>query len=100
MNSSKIDYKVSESLRMFENPGIIQPSDGWHDSVMQRFSATHPNSAAPKIRFLVITFMIILINIGFFYNALVNNTDRKVSRYSDLKVISKEFMINPTSLNN
>lgn len=101
MKEPSINSKVFQSLHEFETMENITTSKEWNDSLMVRLSYAkhHPASRFPSAKFVIVAVMVLLINIGFFVNSMINNSQQDSCRNNTLQLISKELLINPTSLN-
>jgi len=91
-----------DALKEFETIENIDPSDDWNRSLMNRLAAVKPRSGSlfPSTKMLVAIVFVVTINIYFLLNALVIHTGSSLHRNNDLKIISKELLINPLSINN
>ena len=96
------NIKVMDALKEFETIENIEPSDDWNRSLMERLSSVKPRSASifPSTKMLVAIVFVVTINIYFLLNALVIHSGYSVHRNNDLKVISRELLINPISIKN
>ena len=101
MNKSAIDNKVLQKLKEFETIESIEPSADWNQSLLDKIEHVNPSSSGfSSAKYTIVILFIILINIGFFLSTMFNNSQKVICRNNDLQVISKELLINPTSLNN
>jgi hypothetical protein len=100
MKESEIYSQVSQKVREFESLEDIQPSSDWNQSLMARLatSKVHPGPEFPTGKSALALTFIILINIGVILSMISNNNRQSFSRSNDLEAISKEFLINPTSI--
>ena len=102
MEDSTLENKVSKMLLDFESMDDIQPSTGWNQSLMNRLDRSKPvtksSFATPGLTVAVLLF--ILINLFFIVDAMVIQSSGKQMREQELLVISKEILVNPSSLNN
>jgi hypothetical protein len=103
MKESELNNRISQMLNAFESIENIQPQEGWSQSLMDKLSSAkrpaYPGHS--KTKFIVAILFIVLMNIGFILSTIIKNDSRNtLSRNNDLQVISKELLINPTSLNN
>lgn len=102
MKEPEFKNKVSQKLGEFESLENIQPSADWNSSLMSRLDSAKTDSSLTfsAIKFVIIALLIVLINVGFILNALINDPQKTNQRNSDLQTISKELLINPNSINN
>jgi hypothetical protein len=102
MKESKENNDLLKTIEVFDNIAVLHPSEEWNQSLMTRLVSVKPYatpvSMTTKISVLVV--FIVLLNVGFILNAFISNSHRRVQRNNDLKVISKELLINPVSINN
>jgi hypothetical protein len=92
---------IPEMLREFESLENIQPSAEWELSLLGKLAAgkPHPKSNLFKTK-IIVTLFILLANLGFMLNALIGHSGQTNQRDIALKTISKELLINPSSINN
>ena len=102
MKKSEINNKVQQALEEFETIENIQPSTGWELSLMEKVSSKNlrPTSTFSKTKIVGVVIFFALINVGFFLSMMLHNTQQGLGRNRELQLISKELLINPTSLNN
>jgi hypothetical protein len=102
MEDSPLNRKISKMLHDFESIENIQPSREWNKSLMDKLGCTKPASASklPSTGIAFAFLLFVLINLGFVVNTMLNGSNLGNSSDKDLLVISKEFLINPISLNN
>ena len=98
----KLNSIITERIKNFEDLEQIQASDLWNESLMKKIDTLKPYSnplaSTPKFTFLFL--FIVLINIGFIFIAMNTKTHTSPVQDNSLQVISKEFLVNPISLNN
>jgi hypothetical protein len=102
MKKQELNNKVLQTLQEFESIPSLQPTEAWEQDLMSKIDTAKLHHASPisKTKIIVVILFIAAINIGFLLSAVVHHSHQTLSRNSDLQVISKEFLINPTSLNN
>jgi hypothetical protein len=103
MKESELNNKVEQTLMEFETMGNIQPSADWNQSLMKRVASSKPYSSSIfySVNLAIVTILIIiLINLGFILNTIINDSRQSLNRSNDLEVISKELLINLNSVNN
>ncbi len=100
MKESEIYSQVSQKVREFESLEDIQPSSDWNQTLMNRLATSriHSGPDFPPAKSALALIFIILINIGVILSMISNNTRQSFSRSNELQAISKEFLINPTSI--
>lgn len=99
MKESEINNSALQLLNEFETQENIQPSDDWNQSLMNKLATAKPHSNIKFSinKFVVITLLIVLINIGFFLNIIIHDPLQNVSRNKELQIVSKELLINQPS---
>ena len=102
MKESELNNKVQQALDEFETIGNIQPSSGWELSLMEKVSSTgyRPSSTFSKTKLVIVVMFFALINVGFFVSVMLHKSTQDLSTNRELQLISKELLINPTSLKN
>lgn len=102
MKEQELNKKVFESIQEFESIGNIESSVEWNNSLIQKISLAKPNSrfAMASPRYLLIVMLIVVLNIGLIFKVINISSSQISSRKEELKFVSKEFLINPISLNN
>ncbi len=97
MKESEVNNRVLQTLSMFDEIGDIDSTADWSQSLMNKISTVKPQSASglPKIRFVVATLLILLINVGFVLNTMLNSSKKNTTHKSELQLISKELLVNP-----
>jgi hypothetical protein len=102
MKESKENNDLLKTIEVFDNIGVLHPSEEWNHSLMVRLATAKQNAApvSQTTKISVLVLFIVLLNVGFILNAFMSNSHRRVHRNNDLKVISKELLINPVSINN
>jgi hypothetical protein len=102
MNESELNSKVFQKIKEFESIEDIFPSSEWNQELMRKLDSSSQFSSktfpVAKYTFLIIFF--ILINVGFIITMMNKNTQSSNDRSQELQEISKEFLINPNSINN
>lgn len=101
MKESEVKYKVSETLHAFETIEPMEVSAAWELSLLDKIAKgkAHSPSMLRQNKFVVMLFFVVLINIGVIVGSMISGDKQPSQRNSDLKVISSEFLINPTSIN-
>ena len=100
MKESAYSDKVIRKLSEFEQIQDIQPSAGWKESLLERIdSSTHGSfTKVPSVRFVVPVILIILLNLSFVVNSILNDSRKPSIKDKALQVISQELLINPISI--
>jgi hypothetical protein len=100
MKESDLHSKALQTLKEFESMEDIQPSADWNVSMMARISSAKinpvPGSTVPRVALVLL--VVILANLGIILSAISNNSRQSFNRGTQLQTISKEFLINPTSI--
>ena len=100
MKGSEISDKTMQTLREFDMLDTIQPTEGWSESVMKRLATTtkgkRHGASVPGVAWVLLVF--ILANMGLLFTALGVNSRHSGGRSSDLRTLSGEFLVNPTSI--
>jgi hypothetical protein len=100
MKTQTKDDRVLQKLNEFETIESIQPSSEWNRSLMEKLDTVKPfkSKGYSSVGIAVIVIFVVVINLGFLLKSLMDNTEKSQQRDADLKVISKELLIN--SINN
>jgi hypothetical protein len=100
MKESELYNQVSQKVREFETLADIEPSYDWNQSLMDRISNTTiaPSSGFSPMKSAAVLVLVVLVNVGIILTFLNNDNTRTLRRGNDLKKISTEFLINPTSI--
>lgn len=99
MEESDIEIIISQKLIDFEKSGDIQVTEEWSISLMKRLSSSKSNSSpSSSFNFAFVILFIFLINIGFFLEVMLQNSNKKSSMNTDFQAISRELLINPVSI--
>jgi len=101
MENNNVHRKVEKLLHDFETMDAIYPSAEWNGSLMERLNQLKPGASvsASFKRFNAVIILFVLINLCFVVNALVINSPERQYREKELMEISKELLVNPTSIN-
>ena len=100
MKQSDVNWKTEEILRQFEKlPDISLPAD-WQERVLTRVQhresrAFVRNRVAPTALLMA---AFILVNLGILLTAISGSFRQDSDRSSDLKTVSKEFLVNPLAI--
>lgn len=99
MKERDIDTRIMQTLKVFESLEDIQASPGFNQLLNDRIAG---NRMAPETNYqtassAVVLLFVILINIGIILT-FSNISSRSLQRGNELRAISKEFLINPTSI--
>lgn len=92
--------EVQSKLDLFEKMESILPSESWENALDQKLksgSRSHYNSLNLKVGLVVV---ILIINLGFIVNSVFLKDTSISKTQTDLNLISKELLINPTSIAN
>jgi hypothetical protein len=100
MKEYVFDDKVVQMLNKFESLQYVQPSAGWNDLLIERIAMAKPVSTSflPSRGFVLGVIFVVLINIGFILSSILSTPLKTSNQVDELKVISKELLINPISL--
>jgi hypothetical protein len=101
MKEYDLQKNVLKTLNQFENLESIDPDEGWYQTLMRKVESEHQsNSVRISVsKFALITMFILLINIGFILNTIIRDSKQPTNHDAELNAISKEFLINPGSIN-
>jgi|WetSurMetagenome_2_1015567.scaffolds.fasta_scaffold533033_2 hypothetical protein len=102
MKESAFSYKVTQKLDEFGKMQNIQKSSGWNESLMNKLASAKPSSASylTSSGFGVLILFIVLINLGFIFNSVINKSNQTSYKERDMQAISEELLINPISIKN
>jgi hypothetical protein len=102
MKESLLGDKILQKLNEFETLENIQPSEDWNQSLMQKIgsASTRPIKGLSAAKFAAAALIILLVNISFILNSVIRDSKQPMPHDSELQIISKEFLINPVSINN
>lgn len=102
IEEAKSNSIITERVKKSEDLEQIRTSDVWNESLMKKIDTMKPysNSFSSTPKFTLLFLFIVLINIGFIFIAINTKTQNTPIQDNGLQVISKEFLINPISLNN
>lgn len=102
MNDRNLNTEVTGNMELYEAMDDIIPSDEWKEKLMDRVKSVKPykSSVFSQIKFTIAIFLITILNIGIILTAIFNDSRQTLSRDNTLKIISKEMLVNPNSLNN
>jgi len=100
MNEYELNIKVNQKLQEFEAFTDMHPSPDWEQSLMGRLdiAKSKTNSLFSAGKFAAAILLFIIINIGFIINMLTDNSVKTSNKDNEFKVISKELLINETSI--
>lgn len=100
MKESELHNQVSQKVREYETLADIEPSLNWDQSLMDRISNTSMSSSPgfSPMKSAAVLVLVVLVNVGIILTFLNNDNTRTLKRGNDLKKISTEFLINPTSI--
>jgi hypothetical protein len=102
MKEPKLNTDVQHALEKFEMLENIQPSANWNQSLMDRIATKNSSSSlkSSTTKYVVLVLLIVLANVGFALTSMMHRSRQSSPRSKELQLISKELLINPTSLNN
>ncbi len=102
MKKTALNNKVILMLNELDAIEDIHPSENWNQSLMDKLTVSKPASVSifPSKKLAIIVLFIVLINVGYIIGTVINSSKHDIHRNNVLQVISKEFLINPTSINN
>ena len=94
--------KAEQILNELDVIEDIQPSAEWKEALMDKIYASKRSLKfiLPSTKLILIILFIVLINVGYIIGTVINSSKHDIHRNNVLQVISKEFLINPTSINN
>ena len=100
MEQSELHKKAMQTLKEFESLEDIQPSAAWNHSLMKRLesSRVHPASGTPVPKVAWVLLIFILANVGLILSMISGSNRQSFDRGKELRAISSEFLINPTSI--
>ncbi len=102
MIERELNNKIDQALTRFENLGNLQPDNDWNRELMDKLNKPYsPNGgrlAMGSYAFAVL--LLVLINVGFVLVSLKSNASEPKRHKSEMQVISRELLINPSSINN
>jgi hypothetical protein len=100
MKESEFTEKVIRKLNEFEIMQDIHPSAGWRESLMEKIASSKPRhvSNTPSAGFVVSVLFIVLLNLGFVLNSIINNSHKPSFKENEMHLISEELLINPISI--
>ena len=102
MIERELNSKIDQTMTRFENLGNLLPDDDWNRELMGRLDEPFSRK---RERFVVSSYtaavlLLVLLNIGFVLVSLKGNTSERKPQKSEMQVISRELLINPSSINN
>ena len=101
MENNNVHRKAAKMLHDFETMETILPSAEWNDSLMEKLNKLKPGSSVSSSfkKFNAVLILIGFINLCFVLNVLLTKSPEKQLREKELMEISKELLINPSSIN-
>jgi hypothetical protein len=102
MNRSASEDKIKQMLHEFGEIQNIHASPGWNESLMNRLDSVKPatSSGSSSTGYGLLILLVILINLGFIFNTVINKPRQNLYKEFEMKSISEEFLINPVSIKN
>jgi hypothetical protein len=102
MKEQELRNRILQKLNEFETLENIQPSEKWNLSLMQKieFARSNPIKGLSAGKFVVAALFLLLVNLGFILNTVIHDSKQPLQHDRELQIVSKEFLINPVSINN
>ena len=102
MEEPVLNNKAILMLKELDTIEDIQPSENWNQALIDKlYTSKHSSKLIfSSTKIAIIVLFIILINVGYIIGTVINSSKHDIHRNNVLQVISKEFLINPTSINN
>jgi hypothetical protein len=100
MKDSAYSDIVFRKLNEFEQIQDIHPSPGWKESLLERIASSKPrtSSGVTSVKLVLPVLLILLLNLSFVLNTILNDARKPSMEDEVLKVISQELLINPISI--
>ena len=100
MKQQEINSRIQQTLHEFESLEIIQPSSDFNQLLMNKLASKSitPEKSYETAKSAVALFFIIIINIGIILSFITKDNGQSLLRGNELRAVSKEFLINPTSI--
>ena len=100
MEQSELHNRAIQILKEFESLEDIQPTAAWNHSLMKRLESerVHPASGNPVPKVVWVLLVFILANVGIIFSMISDSSRQSLDRGKELRAISSEFLINPTSI--
>lgn len=97
-----INNKINQSLNKFEKLAGMQPDEDWSVQLMDKLDNLKPGreTGISLYKNAIVIIFLVLINIGFVFISLSLKSSEPSYNMKDMQVISRELLINPTSINN
>jgi len=102
MEEKTLNNRVVQMLNELDTIEDIQPSADWNHALMNKLYASKYSLrlVSPSVKLVIMVLFILLINVGYIISTMIFSPKHDILRNKELQVISKEFLINPTSINN
>jgi hypothetical protein len=102
MKNPEINAEVLSKLSDFENLEAVLPSEEWKHAMTKKLISVKPISGSASIstKYKVLVVLAILINVGIVWSSIKIDSQTDHSKKSEYQIISKEFLVNPVSINN
>ena len=101
MKNRELNIEVLDKLGEYESLDNIEPSQAWSRSLMRKIALTKRTSAGKslKSKSAVIILLLILLNIVFMLKMISNNSRQLLNHNEDMRIISRELLIETNPLN-
>lgn len=100
MIEQELNSEIQSKLEQFAKMESIIPSESWESTLDRKLRNNKRGSnAALNIKVGVVV-LILIINLGFILTSVFNKNTFVSKQEPDLDLISKELLVNPTSIAN
>jgi hypothetical protein len=101
MKTQSFSDETFQKLHEFESIENIELSESWNESLFERLSNTTPigRSGFSTLQYVMLI-AFALLNLGLIFNLVRQRQHTTSSHGKELELISSEFLINPSNLNN
>jgi len=102
MKETEYNNYISEMIDRYASQECIQPSSSLNQQLLNKLNNIDPkpNVSIYTKSYYTIVILLVMANIALIFAHSIQSAPMAVSRSKGLQLVCKEFLINPTEINN
>ena len=93
MNPLELQNQVAQKIHEFEMAEALATSKDWDLNLYKKLNASTPSSNSSYLKYGLIMVVFIVLNAGFIWNVIINESPKEAVRTTELTMLYSELLL-------